>query len=180
MLDNMKIANITTCDINNGPGIRITVWVSGCSHKCPECHNPELQDYDFGKHRILSSKVFDTITEELNKPYIDGITFSGGDPLCQPVRSLKELKTTISYIRKHWPEKTIWVYTGGTYEKLNKLPIINQIFSEIDVLVDGLYEKELRDITLPFRGSSNQRIIDIKRTLQNDKIIEIDDNIFKK
>ena len=174
----MKVANITTCDINNGPGIRTTIWVSGCNHKCPSCHNPELQNYDFGKHKLLSQEIFDTVSKELNKDYIDGITFSGGDPLDQNHRSLRELRTFLYYIKKHWPNKNIWIYTGGTYEILDKITIINQLFEYVDVLVDGLFILEKRDITLPFRGSSNQRIIDIQNSRKQNKTIILEDNLF--
>ena len=176
----MKIAAITSSDIANGPGVRCTIWVSGCNHKCPGCHNSELQDYNFGKYNILDPEVFDIINTELNKSYISGVTFSGGDPLDQSGRNLRELRTFITYIRQHYPNKSIWIYSGGKFEVLNKVPIINHIFQNSDVLVDGLFEIDKRDITLPFRGSSNQRIIDLKQTLEQNKIIEIDDNTFKK
>ncbi|MCH5167444.1 MAG: anaerobic ribonucleoside-triphosphate reductase activating protein [Erysipelotrichales bacterium] len=175
----MKIASITTCDINNGPGIRMTIWISGCSHNCPGCHNPELQDYDFGKYKLLSPEVFEKIENELNKSYIDGITFSGGDPLDQNNRSLRELKTFLYYLKKHWPNKKIWVYTGGTYEILNKIAIINQVLDYVDVLVDGLFIPEKRDITLPFRGSTNQRIIDIQESKKQNKTIILEDKLFR-
>ena len=176
----MKVAAITTADIANGPGVRCTVWVSGCNHKCPGCHNAELQDYDYGKYNILDPEVFNTISTELNKSYISGVTFSGGDPLDQSGRNLRELRSLITYIRQHFPDKTIWIYSGGKFEVLNKVPIINHIFQNSDVLVDGLFEIDKRDITLPFRGSSNQRIIDLKETLKQNKVIEIDDNEFVK
>ena len=178
MLENMKVVSITTCDINNGPGVRTTIWISGCNHKCHSCHNPELQDYDYGKYKLLSPKVFDKINKELSKDYIEGITFSGGDPLDQNTRSLRELRTLLYYIKKHWPNKTIWVYTGGTYEVINKITIINQIFEYVDVLVDGLFILEKRDITLPFRGSTNQRIIDIQESIKQNKTIILEDTLF--
>ena len=176
----MKVASITTCDINNGPGVRCTVWVSGCSHKCPGCHNPELADYDYGKYKLLSPEVFETIEKELNKDHIEGITFSGGDPLDQSKRNIRELRTMLSWIKEHWPSKSIWVYTGGLIEDLIKIPVILSTLKEIDVLVDGPFILEKRNITIPFRGSENQRIIDVQKTLKNKTIELISDNIFKK
>lgn len=176
----MKVVSITTSDIANGPGVRCTVWVSGCSHKCPGCHNPELADYDYGKYKLLSSKVYETIEKELNKDYIEGITFSGGDPLDQDKRSIRELRTIFEWIKKYWPNKSIWVYTGGLIEDLVKIPTTLSVLRFIDVLVDGPFVLEKRDITIPFRGSTNQRIIDVQKTLENKQIITIPDEIFQK
>lgn len=176
----MKVVSITTCDIANGSGVRCTIWVSGCSHNCPGCHNKELQNYDLGKHKLLSPEVFEKINEELSKDYISGITFSGGDPLDQSGRSLRELRTLVMYIKRYFPNKNIWIYTGGSFETLNKIPIINHIFQYIDVLVDGLFILEQRDIRLPFKGSKNQRIIDMPATLKNNKVIIIEDSKFNK
>ena len=176
----MKVASITTCDINNGPGVRCTVWISGCSHKCPGCHNPELADYDYGKYKLLSPKVFEILENELNKDYIDGITFSGGDPLDQPKRSIRELRTMLGWIKEHWPNKSIWIYTGDKIEDLIKVPVIVSTLRFTDVLVDGLFEIDKRDITLPFRGSTNQRIIDVQQTLDKHKVVTINDETFKK
>lgn len=180
MLDNMKVASITTCDINNGSDVRCTVWISGCSHKCPGCHNPELADYDFGKYKLLSPEIFESIEQELNKDYINGITFSGGDPLDQSPRSIRELTTMLGWIKEHWPNKSIWVYTGGLIEDLMKIPTMLSVLSFIDVLVDGPFILEKRDITIPFRGSTNQRIIDVQKTLEHNKVITIDDKEFNK
>ena len=179
MLENMKVVSITTSDIANGPGVRCTVWVSGCSHKCPGCHNPELANYDYGKYKLLSPEVFETIEKELNKDYIEGITFSGGDPLDQDKRSIRELRTILGWIKEHWPNKKIWVYTGGLIEDLVKVPVIVSTLRFVDVLVDGPFILEKRDITIPFRGSTNQRIIDVQKTLEDKNVVEIPDKIFQ-
>ena len=175
----MKVAAITTSDIANGPGIRCTIWVSGCNHKCPGCHNSELQDYNFGKHTLLSDEVYEKVSKELNKPYISGITLSGGDPLDQPFENLNNLLDFTKVISNQFTNKTIWIYSGGIYEDLIKYDVIKDILLNCDVLVDGLFDINKRDITLPFRGSSNQRIIDLKQTFEKNKVIEINDDEFK-
>lgn len=160
----MNYHNITKDDMNNGDGIRVVLWVAGCEHHCPECHNPETWGYESGI-------PFDFIAEneiiaELDKDYISGITLSGGDPLAPNNR--KRILFTVRWIKKHYPRKTIWLYTGYKYEQLvfeGDSDVI-QILKNIDVLVDGRYEKDLRDTSLKWRGSSNQRVLDMKKTLQ--------------
>lgn len=177
----MKVAQITTVDINNGPGFRCTVWVSGCNRKCHGCQNTELWNYDFGKP-ILSNDVIDKINCELSKDYVDGITISGGDPLDQSKDSLMSLKAFVDYIKLNYPEKSIWIYSGGFWPNLIENPIIVKILKKCDVLVDGMYIQELRDITLPFRGSKNQHIIDLQRSDFTDPeggSVLIPDEIFK-
>lgn len=178
MLENMKVRNITTCDINNGTGVRCTVWVQGCNRKCPGCHNPELWPYGYGK-RLMSDTVFSVIRRELNKSYIDGITFSGGDPFDQDERALRELLVCLKELKGSFPDKTIWVYTGGYYRDEIKKPLVAEMLPYIDVIVDGPYKQELRDITIPFRGSKNQRIIDVQATLKDGRVILIPDSYFK-
>ena len=173
----MKIASITTYDINNGPGVRVTVWVSGCNHKCPGCHNPELQDYLQG-YDLKSEEVCEKIITELDKPYISGLTISGGDPLNQSEENLDYLETFILAIKMIYPNKNIWIYTGFAWEELIRYDYIKYI-KHADVLVDGRYMQELRDITLPFRGSSNQRIIDINKSIESESVVEIPDTVFR-
>lgn len=176
----MKVASITTCDINNGPGVRCTVWISGCSRKCKGCHNSELADYNFGKYEILSEEVFEKLSEELNKKHITGITFSGGDPLDHSKKELRKLRTVIDWIKMHYPSKSIWIYTGALFEDLLNDALIVSILTSVDVIVDGQFELEKRDITLPFRGSGNQRIIDVQKTLASNQVVTISDEEFKK
>lgn len=174
MNEHLNIQSITTADVNNGTGFRVTVWVAGCTHNCPECHNAWLQNYRLGKP---VSEVKEKIFTELSNPNIDGITFSGGDPLDQSPAALAELVDLLKEIREHFPEKTVWVYTGCIYETII---IYKDILKYVDVLIDGLYDKTLRDITLPFRGSSNQRIIDVQQSLRKKRCCVIDDEMFKK
>ena len=155
----MKILNITSPDVNNGTGFRVTLWVAGCSHHCRGCHNPESWDYNQGKSlREVRKDLFD----KLDKSYIKGLTLSGGDPLAQSRRNLLELYFLLRRIKKKFPNKDIWIYSGYTHEEILQDKFKKLVLSQCDVLVDGLYKYALRDTSLPFRGSSNQRIIYLK------------------
>ena len=155
----MKILNITSPDVNNGTGFRVTLWVAGCSHHCRGCHNPESWDYNQGKSlREVRKDLFD----KLDKSYIKGLTLSGGDPLAQSRRNLLELYFLLRRIKKKFPNKDIWIYSGYTHEEILQDKFKKLVLSQCDVLVDGLYRYALRDTSLPFRGSSNQRIIYLK------------------
>lgn len=154
----MNYISITSPDINNGTGCRVTLWIAGCSHNCPGCHNPETHDYKAG--RVFDEEAERSLFEKLSKPYIKGLTVSGGDPLDQSQEILSQLKDILKRVREKFPEKDVWMYTGFEYEKLdhNQLDVLQYV----DTLVDGPFKQKLRDITLPFRGSSNQRIINLK------------------
>ena len=155
----MKILNITSPDVNNGIGFRVTLWIAGCSHHCRGCHNPESWDYNQGKPlREVRKDLFD----KLDKSYIKGLTLSGGDPLAQSRRNLLELYFLLRRIKKRFPNKDIWIYSGYTHEEILQDKFKKLVLSQCDVLVDGLYKYALRDTSLPFRGSSNQRIIYLK------------------
>lgn len=150
----MRYINVTSPDINNGTGCRVTVWVAGCSHCCKGCHNPQTWDYNQGVE-----DVWDELMEKLSLPYIKGVTFSGGDPLSQSDANLKQLLMLIGRIKTMFPEKDIWLFTGDVYEEAIQNPLKSAIINECDVLVDGPFKLYLRDTSLAFRGSSNQRII---------------------
>ena len=152
----MKVVNITSPDVNNGEGFRTTLWVAGCNHHCRGCHNPETWEYKQGKAlRDVRKDLYD----KLDKSYISGLTLSGGDPLDQSKVSLIELYLLLKRIRKKFPNKNIWIYSGYTYEEILKDKFKKLVLSQCDVLVDGPYRYALRDTSLDFRGSSNQRII---------------------
>lgn len=164
----LRILDITAPDINNGNGIRVTLWVAGCKHHCKGCHNQWSWDFNQGKDFIEEQDfILSKLENWLSRDYVDGITFSGGDPLCQDERGLISLLDIIKWVRLNFPTKTIWLYTGYVYEniikdnddsRVNRLK--KDILDNIDVLVDGPYKQELRDIAhCPFRGSTNQRII---------------------
>lgn len=167
----MKVLTITTPDIENGFGCRVTIWVAGCSRKCPGCHNPHTHAYNQGKE-LLSDEVLDKIFYEAGYDYIQGITLSGGDPLDQDEASLIELLTFVKQFKLEYPTKDIWIYSGGVYEDLIKNDIIREILLWCDVLVDGPFILSKKVLDLPFRGSTNQRIIDLNKTFVND-IVEI-------
>lgn len=159
----MKYLNILDCDIADGNGVRVTLFVSSCPHHCKGCHNPESWDEDNGK--LFDYKAKEKLFELLSRDYVDGITLSGGDPIS--CKNIDEITTLCKELKEKFPTKTIWVYTGFIFEKIKHLEIIKYI----DVLVDGPYIEEKRDITLAFRGSSNQRVIDIPKTIVEDKVI---------
>lgn len=170
MID-INYIKITQFDTANGPGIRTVLWVAGCHHKCKGCHNPETWDPDQGKE--FTWHTIETILDTLKSKYISGVTISGGDPLYLHNRS--DVRSLIREIKKKYPEKTIWLYTGYTIEEIFDLSHIGynliDILDNIDVLVEGRYIEELRDITLPYCGSTNQRVIDMRKTLLYDEII---------
>lgn len=158
----MNYHKIEQCNIGNGLGFRVVLWVSGCSHHCEGCQNPETWDYNSGKP--FTSKQKEQIKQLLKLPYIRGITFSGGDPLAK--NNEKEIYELCREIKQEFPQKDIWMYTGWYYEAVKNNPIMEYI----DVLVDGPFHLKERDITLPFRGSTNQRIIDVQKTRRDNVI----------
>jgi len=168
----MKVLTLTTPDIENGLGCRVTIWIAGCNRHCPGCHNPHTWAYNQGKE-LLSDEVLDKIMYEVDKDYIQGITLSGGDPFDQDEESLRDLLVFIKMFKLEYPMKDIWIYSGGLYEDFMKHDIIREILLWSDVLVDGPFVQELKLLDLPFRGSTNQRIIDLRKSIYPDKIVEI-------
>lgn len=146
----MRISGITYPDVNNGTGCRVTLWVSGCIHHCKGCHNPETWDFNNGVEFDLNKK--EELFNILSKSYIKGLTLSGGDPLC----SYDDVLELVREVKERFPEKDIWLFTGYTKEYIDKY--FSSILEFIDVLVDGPFIEGLRDLSLAFRGSSNQKI----------------------
>ena len=181
--NNLHIMAVTGPDINNGPGFRVTIWVSGCTHACPGCQNNHTWKYGQGHklddmvpyHITCKEKILNLIGDK----HIDGVTISGGDPLDQSAQALKELAKFLSNIKKRYPEKSIWLYTGYLIEDLKNYPY-KEVIKNCDVIIDGPYVKEKRNITIPFRGSTNQRIIDVQKSFKENKICTIDDSEFIK
>ena len=163
----MNYQNITHDDLLNGPGIRIVLWVSGCTHHCKGCHNPVTWDENDGLEFTIKEKQ--EIFNELNKNYRAGITFSGGDPF-HPSNRLEVLKL-VQEIKEKFPNKSIWIYTGYLFEDILEW---NLDISDIDVIVDGEFIEKLKNNKLHWIGSSNQRIINVKQSLINDKVILYD------
>lgn len=159
----MHFHNITKEDMLNGSGLRTVLWLAGCEHKCKNCQNPITWDICGGL--LFDEAAKEELFEALKPDYISGITFSGGDPL--HTQNREEVGRLIEEIHEKFPEKTIWVYTGYLWEQVKDLWFMKYI----DVLVDGPFIEELKDVTLHWKGSSNQRVIDVKKTLETGEII---------
>lgn len=163
----MKYTKIEKNSIANGIGIRVVLWCQGCSLHCKGCHNPQTWDFNCGQR--FNVDAIQTICEELKKPYVTGLTLSGGHPL-EP-QSIQECTALCMYLKLRFPEKTIWLYTGWQWEEISHM----EIMKYIDVVVDGPYIEEQKDITLKWRGSQNQRVIDCQQSLANKTIILLED-----
>lgn len=154
----MRYHNITKDDMLNGDGLRVVLWVAGCSHRCKGCQNPITWDPDGGMP--FGEKEEEEIFEQLEKSYIEGITFSGGDPLHE--KNVEEMTAFARKIRQKYPQKTIWLYTGYLWEEVQGMEIV----SYLDVLVDGKFNLASRDEKLKWKGSPNQRVIDVPKSLE--------------
>ncbi len=172
----MYFADIKTVDVANGPGVRISLFVSGCTHKCKGCFNEDAWDFKYGKE--FTKKEEDYIIELLKPDYIEGITILGGEPF--EYVNQKGILPLIRRIKEELPNKSIWCFSGYTLDKdilgdmCNKFDETKELITYIDVLVDGKFELDKKDFKLKFRGSSNQRIIDVKESLKQNKVITID------
>ena len=164
----MNYMKIDKTSIGNGLGCRCVLWVNGCSLNCYNCHNKEAQDFDAGK--LFDERAKQFLFERLSKPYIKGLSISGGHPL--DPHNFEDVFALVKEVKEKFPNKDIWLYTGYLYEELYYREI-SRILLYIDVIVDGPYIAEQRDITLAFRGSHNQRLIDVKETIKQGKIITL-------
>ncbi|MBQ7257486.1 MAG: anaerobic ribonucleoside-triphosphate reductase activating protein [Abditibacteriota bacterium] len=153
----MNYCEIKKYDIANGDGVRVSLFVSGCRNHCPGCFNPETWDFNYGD--LYTEDVEKEITEALKPEYISGLTVLGGDPF-EP-ENIEAVTALCKRVKELYPEKTIWVYTGYYFEDFKD----REIMKYIDILVDGPFEMDKKDISLRFRGSSNQRILNIKDIL---------------
>jgi anaerobic ribonucleoside-triphosphate reductase activating protein len=152
----MRYHDIKKCDLLNGAGIRLTLFVAGCNHHCKNCQNPITWDPNGGL--LFDDEAKYELLVELQKPYYRGVTFSGGDPLYPDNR--EDITALAKEIKEKYPDRDIWVYTGFTYEEVKDL----EIMKYVDVLVDGKYIEELASVPYPWAGSTNQRVIDVKET----------------
>ena len=166
-------ADLQTDSIVDGPGLRAVLWTQGCAHHCEGCQNPQTWDFNGG-----GLIPIDTVLEAIDElEYQTGLTFSGGDPMYQP----DACNEIAEYAKKKGLD--IWVYTGFTYEEILKMsekkPIYKEFLKKIDVLVDGKFKLKERDLNLLFRGSANQRLIDVKKSLKKGKVILVDEHKYR-
>lgn len=152
----MRYHDITKDDMKNGDGLRVVLWVAGCAHHCRDCQNPVTWDPEDGAE--FGEAAWQEIAAQLEKSYISGLTFSGGDPLYPDNR--ETVTKLAARVRKEFPDKTIWLYTGYRWEEVRSLPV----FANVDVCVDGRFAAEQKDTKLLWKGSKNQRVIDVKKT----------------
>lgn len=168
----MNYGAIKKCDIANGVGVRTVLFVSGCTHHCKGCFQPETWSFDYGER--YTKETEDEIIESLKPDYVDGITLLGGEPF-EP-ENQRELVKLLRRIKKELPKKTVWSFSGYTYEELTGdsravCEVTNEMLSMLDVLVDGEFIEAKRNISLRFRGSENQRLVDMNKTRKEGKIV---------
>lgn len=171
----MNYATIKWTDIANGEGVRISLFVSGCTHHCKNCFNEVAWDFSYGEP--FTEEVEEKILQELGSDYIAGLSLLGGEPL-EP-QNQETLYPFMKKVKERYPQKTVWCYTGFTLdeksgtltESKKNTPYTKRLIALFDVLVDGAYVEELKDVRLKFRGSSNQRIIDVRKTLENKETV---------
>lgn len=174
----MNYGKILCLDTANGPGLRTTLFVSGCRRHCPGCFNPETWDFNYGHPFTLETRV--DILMSLNNPNVDGLSILGGEPLDE--KNIGDVTALVLFVRNIFPDMSIWVYTGNTWEELIDICYasmnsekyaydLSNLLVTIDVLVDGPFVEAEKDISLKFRGSRNQRIIDVPRSLIRDKVV---------
>ena len=161
----MKYAQIREMDVTNGSGIGVALFTQGCPYHCKNCFNPETWDFDKGTD--WTKETENRIIELLKPEYITRLTILGGEPLIE--RNIEPLTALLKRVKSVYPDKQVWLYTGGDFEVLEGL--YEEIFRYIDILIDGRYIDDLRDYKLKWRGSSNQRIIDVQKSLKEGEII---------
>ena len=175
----MYYGEIKKTDIANGPGVRVSLFVSGCTHACRGCFNEQTWDFRFGNP--YTEEVEDEIMDALRPKYIRGLTLLGGEPM-EP-KNQRTLVKLLERVRREYPQKTIWCYTGYLFdrdllkESRARCEHTDAMLSLIDIIVDGEFELEKKDITLLFRGSSNQRLIDVRKSLASGEIILVDESV---
>ncbi len=170
----MNYATVKWCDIANGEGVRISLFVSGCTHRCKNCFNEVAWDFSYGEY--FGEEIQEKILKELSADYLAGLSLLGGEPF-EP-QNQKGLYDFVKRVKESYPQKSIWCYTGFVYDEITGVlkethkntPITKELLSLIDVLVDGPFVEELKDIRLKFRGSANQRVIDMKETRKNGEV----------
>ena len=169
----MYYGEIKKCDIANGEGVRVSLFVSGCTHHCPGCFNQDTWDFDYGKE--YTQETEDEILKALSPGYINGLSLLGGEPF-EP-HNQEVLVRLLRKVKEQYPEKNIWCYSGYLFDKellsesRARCEYTDEMLSMLDVLVDGRFVEALKDIRLVFRGSSNQRVIDVKKSLETGTVV---------
>ncbi len=171
----MNYAKIKKCDVANGPGVRVSLFVSGCNHHCKNCFNREAWDFNYGNN--FTEKEENQIIEDLKPDYITGLSLLGGEPFER--QNQEGLAPLVKKVKQEYPEKKIWCYTGFTFDKqiLGEMvgqenrETTKQMLENIDYIVDGRFVEELKNPSLKFKGSSNQRIIDVKKSLEQNEVV---------
>lgn len=166
----MNYATIKNCDIANGPGVRVSLFVSGCTHRCPGCFNEVAWDFNYGE--LFTQETIDMIIEMLRPPHIRGLTLLGGEPF-EP-ENQSAVVELLRQIKKELPEKSIWAFSGYLFDKdilSGRLGDTSEYLSYLDVLVDGPFIQEKKNLSLRFRGSENQRLIDVPASLEAERVI---------
>ena len=159
----LRVAGVNYDSLADGEGVRAAIFFSGCSHHCPGCHNLKAQDSQYGV--VVTPELIQTVAAEINKrPYLSGITLTGGDPLFHALQTTEFLRKLLAMLDR---PLTVWLYTGYVWEKVSRL----NIFDMVDIVVDGPFVQELADKRLPFRGSVNQRIIDVRKSKESASVV---------
>lgn len=164
----MRYSKIRKMDISNGPGVRVSVFMQGCTFNCKNCFNPETHDFNGGKE--FNDDVIDKIIELCSKDYVVGLSILGGEPM--HAKNIDGTTKLAKAFKEKYPDKTIWSWTGFLFDRDLK---DKEVMKYIDVLVDGQYQDELHDFRLKWRGSSNQRVIDVQKSLKQNKVVLIKD-----
>ena len=170
----MNYADIKVADVANGLGVRVSLFVSGCNHHCKGCFNEDAWNFNYGKE--FTEETIEEIINDLDNPYISGLSLLGGEPL--EYENQKGILPLVKRVKEVYPDKNIWCYTGFTFDRdvingmCNKWDETKELVSYIDVIVDGKFEEDKKSLSLKFRGSKNQRIIDVKKSLKDNKVVE--------
>lgn len=167
----MNYTKLLKADIANGPGFRLTLWVTGCQRKCPGCFNPEAQDPEFGQK--FDKEVKEKIFKELAEPTCDGLSLMGGEPLSRCSDNRKQIIQLCKECKEKFPEKEIYLWSGYTFEEISSDPYMKDILKYVDCIVDGPFVESEKDFACPLRGSKNQRVIDVKKTMERKYVVEV-------